>query len=121
MEGEKMKVKIVEIDLSKLYDVLKPLNFASDTLLAILDDNYCDKEDIVLVVNYSPDSERFCEIVRNKTKLEDYEIENFLEKKSRELESAEEAEKELAERINANLIVNLYEGYESATAFISTK
>jgi len=123
--------KYVKIDLQELYE-LHPESTAADVLKSIL--QHYDPESFITlaIINVSPD------VGLDISYCRDAEIENIIERLDEELSeffrllsrlSEEEMQRfsvrdfdmfieNVAKRIGANIIIDLFDGYESAYAFI---
>jgi len=108
IEREMMsKIKFVKIDLSDLYEIIRPKVSAYKILKSILDQYDVNYE---ILLNISPD-------VGEEYLTNDKEFENKFSE-ALYVEDAFEVLEEYAEKKNAKAIIVLEDGYESAIALI---
>jgi hypothetical protein len=104
------QLKWIEINLEELYEFV-PFTRASDILESILKNYECIK--VVATVNFSPDAGL-------EVSADNYEIEKMIYDKFYKIKDDETAIREVAKELNVNTIVFLYDGYESAVAFVKS-
>jgi len=119
----------VEINLSELYEYLAPQSTAAEILRSILR-NY-EGVEIIAMINYSPDTgtDIIAEDpdVRQKIKELDRRLEEYHKalRYGREVKNAPRSFEELVERVaevlGTDLVIELFDGYERAYAFISVE
>lgn len=100
-------MKVIELDLEELYSIGVAKRPCYQLLNSILE-FYSLDENMVLLVNYSPDTGD--EVVVNKTDFDRKTIRNM---------SEEELDKALSDI--ANVKVKLYDGYELAIAYVKVQ
>jgi len=108
------ETQIKKIDLSSIYELV-PMNSAATMLRSILQ-NY-ERVEEAIIVNESPDIG--VDIIEDKNLKK--EIEKLYKLLDIEIKDYDELYKRIAELVSADMIINLYDGYESAVAFIKMK
>ena len=116
------ETQIKKIDLSSIYELV-PMNSAATMLRSILQ-NY-ERVEEAIIVNESPDigvdiiPDIGVDIIEDKNLKK--EIEKLYKLLDIEIKDYDELYKRIAELVSADMIINLYDGYESAVAFIKMK